>query len=145
MTKRIVRRKARKPATPKTYCVDGHVLSQAQWDLYRSKLEASNRALVPQSERKARELALANVFYAEKATTKAVGRIRPLCDKALGASMTLASIREFHFNSQDAKVLELGNAVILHCSEELFAVAMELNSIREGINRQIAPEVAHHG
>jgi hypothetical protein len=145
MTRRIVRRKARKPATPKTYEVDGHELSQAQYDLYQEKLIQRDQGIVMRAMHQAKRLALSDTFYAEKATTKAKDRIRPLYDKAFEASMTLASIREFNFNSQDAKVLELGNAVIRHCSEELLAVVMELNTINEGIVKQIAPEVVTNG
>ncbi|MEA3108763.1 MAG: hypothetical protein QOI88_3368 [Gammaproteobacteria bacterium] len=144
MAKRIIpRRKTRKPVKPTTHVVDGVELSPEQWALFQEKLAESSGHLIPRAGEQAKDLALRNTLYAGRPSTKVSDRFMPLFSRSSRASMALTALKDFPFYNDDWELIGLGNAIIGHCAKELFAVAMELNSMNEAIAKEIATEVAH--
>lgn len=124
MAKKIIRRrKARKPAKPEVYDVNGQQLSAAQWELFQENLRERTKGIVRPAEHKAQD------------------SFGPLFRRTATAGAAIQLLSNFPFYEDDEKLIGLGNAVIRHCAEELWAVVSELNSMHEGIAKQIAPEV----
>lgn len=137
------RKSSRKARKPDVYTVEGQKLSADQWHVYCQKRRQRMTNAIHRAQRDVDNLALQDTMYDELATTRAADRFGPLFRRATDAGLVIGSLKEFKFYGDDQKLIGLGNAVIRHCAEELLAVVSELNSIHDGIAKQIASEAVH--
>lgn len=137
------KKKTRVVAKPKRFEIDGHRLTEDQYDRYTEELVYRRERYGSSDEQRHRKVALSNVLLAARASSHVKERVHPLFDRILRTSTAIGALYDFPFLSKDQKLVELGNAVIGHCADELDAVAAELRGMHAGITQELASGVNH--
>lgn len=137
--------RARRAREPQTFPVDGHELTQSQWDAYQEACVQATAAISRPTEeqaRQARRVALSNVLYRDRPSTKAQDRFLALGLQISQVGTVVCGARHYIFSQRDPRLLRAYNDTLGYAVDEIAKSLEELREIHAGIAQE-TQEVSH--
>lgn len=137
--------RARRAREPQTFPVDGHELTQSQWEAYQEACVQAMAAISRPTEeqaRQARRVALSNVLYRDRPSTKAQDRFLSLGLQISQVGTVVCGARHYTFCQRDPRLLRAYNDTLGYAVDEIAKALEELREIHAGIAQE-AQEVSN--